>query len=153
MLVKEIMTKGLLVWCEAQESAEAAAKMMKEKSVGFVPVLEDADSRKVVGVITDRDICLRAVANGLDPRFATIEECMTSSVVSCRPESGVNQVLEIMQKNRVRRLPVVDARDRLVGVISMDDLVLRDAAEPKKLMAALKAIYRPAKTRVTSSAA
>jgi CBS domain-containing protein len=153
MLVKDIMTKGPLVWCEARESAEAAAKMMKEKSVGFAPVLEDADSRRVVGVITDRDICIRTVANGLDPRFATVEECMTSSVVACRPETGVKQVLEIMQKNRVRRLPVVAARDRLVGVISMDDLVLRDAAEPKKLMAALKAIYRPAKTRVTSSAA
>jgi CBS domain-containing protein len=141
MLAKEVMTKGPLLWCEAAESCQAAAKMMKEYAVGFIPVLADADSRKVVGVVTDRDICTRVIAQGLDPRFVTVRECMTTQVITCSGRTGVKQILEMMRKAGVRRVPVTERNGQLAGVISMDDMVLHEAAEPKQLCAILKAIY------------
>jgi CBS domain-containing protein len=126
--------------------------MMKEYGVGFIPVLEDADSRKVVGVVTDRDICTRVIAQGLDPRFVTVRECMTTPVMTCSGRTGAKQILEMMRKAGVRRVPVTE-RGQLVGIISMDDMVLHEAAEPKQLCATLRAIYRSKRERAGAASA
>lgn len=145
MRVRDVMTHAPLWWCEPEETAQTAANLMKEHGVGMVLVLHDADSRRLLGVVTDRDICTRVVARGLDPRFESVNDVMTEDLVTCSPTDSIDRVLTLMKKNHVRRLPVLAKGDRLVGVISADDLVCKAAAPPDKLFAALRKIFEPEK--------
>ena len=143
MTAKDLMSKGPF-WCEATEDAQAVAKLMREHNVGILPVLEDADSRQVVGVVTDRDLCVKIIAAGLDPRFTSVRECMTVDAVCCRPTDVASRVLSLMATNRVRRIPVVDSRRRLMGIVSIEDVVRGNAVAPAIVCDAMKRIFRPA---------
>jgi len=154
MRVREVMTHAPLWWCEPEETAQTAAALMKEHGVGMVLVLRDADSRQLLGVVTDRDICTRVVARGLDPRFESVADVMTEDVITCAPTDSIDRVLTLMKRNHVRRLPVLGAGDRLVGVVSTDDLVCKSAAPAEKLLAAFRKIFEPEKperTKVTAA--
>ncbi len=141
MTAKDIMSNSPL-WCEAKEDAYAVANTMKLGNVGILPVLQDADTRRVVGVVTDRDLCLRVIGAGLDPRFTSVSECMTREAVCCEANDSVNRVLTLMAGSRVRRLPVIDDAERLLGIVSIDDIVRRNAAPAERVCVALKDIYR-----------
>ena len=99
---------------------------MAKEDTGVVPVV---DGRKVIGMITDRDIVVRLVAEGIDPTSALVNEAMTKVVRSVKEDMPVNDALQLMSKEQIRRLPVVDENNELIGIVSIGDI----AKEPGKV--------------------
>lgn len=138
MQIAEVMTQEL-VSCVPGCTAQAAAEMMRQHDVGILPVVFNRFSRKLLGVITDRDLSLAVVASG-HPAQVEVQECMSASVVTCSPSDDVQSALHLMQEHQVRRLPVVDAEGRLVGLLSLADLIRHGAIDPKDLYLTLRRI-------------
>jgi CBS domain-containing protein len=124
MKIGEIMTLDPIC-CSLEDTAEQAASLMQELDVGVLPVVESDKCFKVVGIVTDRDLCLKVVAEGRDARQVRVLECMTPAVICCHRDDQVQAVIELMQTYKVRRLPVVDQENRIEGIISTADLALR----------------------------
>jgi CBS domain-containing protein len=124
MKSKEVMTKDPSC-CVATDSAFEAAQLMKSENVGSIPVVNDTDSKKLEGIVTDRDLALKVVAAGLDPKNTKVRDVMTSSVISCGPDHDVDEVIALMEEHQVRRIPIVDEGDRLVGIIAQADIATR----------------------------
>ena len=122
MKVKEIMTRQPKV-CELNASLADAAKTMWDNDCGVLPVLKDG--KEIVGLITDRDICMAVGMRDGNPSGISVEEVITGTVYSVVPEDDVQQALEIMQEHKVRRLPVVSPDGELKGMLSMNDVVLK----------------------------
>ncbi len=120
MKVKEIMTKGVETVTPTAMVRDAAAKM-RDLGVGAIPV---CDGVKLMGMITDRDIAVRAVAEGFAPDTTEVQRVMTREILYCTEEDGVTDAAGIMEKKQIRRLPVVDKDKRLVGIVSLGDLSL-----------------------------
>jgi CBS domain-containing protein len=117
----------------------AAAKLMWDGDCGFLPVVDAAGT--VAGVLTDRDICMATATRRLLPEHISAAQVMTSPVHACLEDDTLGDVLEVMKKSQVRRLPVIDANGRLRGVISMNDIVLaRPAVPAKDIVSALAGI-------------
>ena len=125
MQVNEIMTAAVEC-CTPQDTAQKPAEIMKSADTGVVPVLAAEDNPKVVGIVTDRDLCLGVVATGRNPRDVLVRDCMTDRVVACHPEDDVRKVADIMAENQVRRVPVVDPDGGLMGIISLADISQED---------------------------
>jgi CBS domain-containing protein len=121
MKVRNIM-KGPVFSVDPEASIADAARLMGERDVGVVPVVE-AD--KIVGIITDRDIAIRAVARGLATE-SPIRGVMTTNVVTCRAEEELDDLFERMANNQVRRLPVTDQDGGLIGIVSIGDAARLD---------------------------
>jgi CBS domain-containing protein len=122
MKVKEVMTPDpKAIWLT--ESLADAAQLMWENDCGVLPIIKDG--RKVVGVITDRDICMATAMKQANPTGISVEEVMTGLVYSVSPEDEVAQALRTMQEHRIRRLPVITAEGELEGILSMNDIVLK----------------------------
>jgi CBS domain-containing protein len=118
MKVKDVMHKG--VECVVPEAlVNAIANKMKELDVGAIPVIRDGE---LVGMITDRDIAIRCVADGADPTKSTAENIMTRGVVYCRDTEELEDAIRIMESKQIRRLPVLDEEERLVGMLSLGDI-------------------------------
>jgi CBS domain-containing protein len=126
MRASEIMTENPEAVTPDATLADVARRM-REMDVGIIPVVEDMSGRRLRGVITDRDIAVRAVADGKDGR-TKVSECMTPDVETVNKNDSVHQVLQLMQREQVRRVPVTDREGRLVGIIAQADLTL-DYAE------------------------
>lgn len=118
MQVKNIMSRDLEV-VSPQNSLREAAQKMKALDVGPVPVVEN---RRLVGILTDRDITLRAVAEGKNPLVAKVEEIMTREVISCFEDQEVEEAARLMGDNQIRRLMVLDHDKNLVGILSLGDI-------------------------------
>ena len=118
MLLKDIMTREVEV-ISPRASIEEAARKMDQLNVGPLPV---CDGSRLVGMITDRDITVRATAAGEDPRTARVGETMTKDVVYCFEDQDVSDAAQMMQIQQVRRLPVLDRSKRLVGIVALGDL-------------------------------
>jgi CBS-domain-containing membrane protein len=116
------------VCCLATDTADHAAELMKQEGVGPIPVIEDEDSRKLVGIITDRDLALKVVAENRSPQSVHVQDVMVSSLVTCAASDPLDRALELMQVHQVRRIPVVDEDNCIVGIISQAD-VAREAGE------------------------
>jgi CBS domain-containing protein len=101
-----------------------AARLMKDENIGVVPVVESTDSRRLVGVLTDRDIAVRAVAEGRDGTTTSVGHIMTADVRTSAPNDSVDDVMALMGREQVRRIPIVDERGSLVGIIAQADIVL-----------------------------
>jgi CBS domain-containing protein len=128
--VREIMTKDP-VCCTPQDSVREAAQLMKREDVGPVPVVKDLRTKKLVGIVTDRDLALKVLAEGLDPNNTRVEEIMTRSPVTCREDDDLESCLNGMEKSQIRRMPIVDREDRIVGIIAQADVATR-GGEPEK---------------------
>ncbi|HEY3884039.1 MAG TPA: CBS domain-containing protein [Vicinamibacterales bacterium] len=122
MTVKDIMTSNVKS-CDENTDLATAAKLMWDGDCGIVPVVND--QKRIVGVITDRDICIAAATRAADPATIQVRDAMSRPVRTCAHTDDVRNVLTALRDRRVRRLPVVDEQNRLVGVISMNDLVAR----------------------------
>lgn len=121
MKVKEVMTpNATAIWLT--ESLADAAQLMWENDCGVLPIIKDG--RKVIGMITDRDICMAATMRDRHPSGVSVEEVMTGLVYSVNPEDEIDQALKAMQEHKIRRLPVVNAEGELEGILSMNDVVL-----------------------------
>ena len=115
--VRDAMTSDVATATPSQTLTEAAV-LMKEKDIGSVPVVDDG---RVIGVLTDRDIVVRAVADGNDPHSVQVGDVASRDLVSVRPDDDLDEALKLMALHQVRRLPVVDD-GRLVGVIAQADV-------------------------------
>jgi CBS domain-containing protein len=142
MKVKHVMTKDPTC-CVPSDTAQRAAKIMRDEDVGVVPVIENEQSREVVGIVTDRDLCMNVVAEGRDPRTTQVHECMTMTVVSCSPQDSVEKATELMRENQIRRIPVVDEQHRLVGIVAMADIVGRANLRTTETHETLKTVSAP----------
>jgi len=142
MKVGEVMTKNPAC-CWPSNSALTAATMMQQKDTGVLPVIHDRFTPTLVGMVTDRDLCLHVVAGGRDPAHIWVSECMTADPVCCTPEDDVVHALELMKEYRVRRLPVVSMKREIVGVLGLSDLVSKDAVVGSEIVVALKRICEP----------
>ena len=134
--VADVMTPGV----ETTTSSEAlrdAARTMRKGDFGAMPVVDDG---RLVGMLTDRDIVVRAVAEGLDPMSARVGDVASPSPVAVAPDQDLDEAMELMAEYRVRRLPVVDG-ERLVGVVSQADVALE--ANEKKTGSVVHEISEP----------
>ena len=142
MKIKHVMTKDPTC-CVPSDTAQRAAKMMREEDTGVVPIIENEHSRKVIGVVTDRDLCMNVVAEGRDSRTTQVHESMTTTVVSCSPQDSVDKATELMRENQIRRIPVVDEQHQLVGIVAMADMVGRADLRTTETHETLKTVSAP----------
>jgi CBS domain-containing protein len=142
MRVKQVMTKDPSC-CVPSDTAQKAASIMREQDTGVIPVIENEQSQRVVGVVTDRDLCMNVVAEGRDPRTVRVEECMTTVVVACAPNDSMAKATELMKQNQIRRVPVVDEQRTLIGIVSLADVVERGEVKATEVHETLKTISAP----------
>jgi CBS domain-containing protein len=128
MKIREAMSPNPIC-CLPTDSAQRVARTMCDHNVGSIPVVLDQDSRKLVGMITDRDLCCSVIADGLDPKSVTIEKLMTLNPVTCREGENVENCERLMQEHQIRRMPIVDAEDHVIGIVAQADLALKDKPE------------------------
>ncbi len=112
-------------------SAADAALLMRDRNIGFLPVVESRETQRLSGVLTDRDLALRVAAEGRDPRGTRAGQIMTGDPVTCSGDGNVESVIRLMAERRIRRIVVVDNTRRVIGVIAQADIALR-AAEPDR---------------------
>ena len=118
MRVKECMSENV-VWATGDNTVYDAAKLMNENHIGSIPVCDN--NQNLVGIITDRDIVLRTIACDKDVRHTKVTDIMTTDVIRTSRDTEVSWVADIMAKNQIRRIPVVED-EKLVGIISVGDL-------------------------------
>jgi CBS domain-containing protein len=140
MRVKEIMTAS--VECISPSTTiQDAARMMKELDIGPLPVCGDND--RLAGIVTDRDIAIRAVAEGLDPATTKVREIMTPHIVYCFEDQDVSDAAHMMEQKQIRRLVVLNHDKRLVGILSLGDLAI-DIGDEQLVGHTLEAVSEPA---------
>ena len=122
--IADIMTRSIAT-VRRDETLQAAARRMQEMDVGSLPVL---DGKAVAGIVTDRDIAVRGVAAGMIPQESLVSDVMTDDVRYCRADDSVEQVMAEMGDLQVRRLPVLDAGNEVVGIVALADLATRQSA-------------------------
>lgn len=118
MHVKDVMTKGIRI-AEPDEILTHAAKKMRTQNIGALPVVEN---RELVGMITDRDIAIRAVGANLDPSSTEVREIMSDDCFWCTENEALDDAVRIMEQNQVRRLPVMNDQKEIVGMLSLEDV-------------------------------
>lgn len=106
------------------ENIRRAAQIMKDQDTGVVPVV---DGKKIVGMVTDRDIVVRLIAEGRDPSTVKVSDVMTTTVRSVREDASIDDVLTLMTSAEIRRVPVVNRNDEIVGIVSIGDIAKTDA--------------------------
>lgn len=124
MSVEQVMTRDP-VCCTPDTAIQEIAMLMLRNDCGEIPVVDDLGSRRLIGVVTDRDITCRAVANGRDPATTPASDVMTDSVVTVRENADVEECERKMEKHQIRRIPVVDAEGRVCGIVSQADIALK----------------------------
>jgi len=124
MQCSEIMTRNPEC-CVPTDSVMKAAQLMKSQDVGPIPIVADKDGRKLTGIITDRDLTIKVIAEARDPITTRLKEVMSDNVVTCKESDEVEQVLKLMEDNQVRRIPVVDQDNHLLGIIAQADVATR----------------------------
>jgi CBS domain-containing protein len=140
MLVKDVMTSP--VECAFPDTTlREAAQKMKKLDVGTLPICGQDD--RLAGIITDRDITIRAVADGLDPSTAKVGENMSPGIIYCFEDQDVSDAAHMMEQNQVRRLVVLNRDKRMVGIVSLGDLAV-DCGDEEMAGHTLEAISEPA---------
>jgi CBS domain-containing protein len=150
MKVREVMTQNPTC-CLASDTAQKVAQVMRDQNVGAVPVVADQQSRKLVGMITDRDICCLIVAAGVDGKTIPIERFMHRTPVTCRDGENLDKCEKAMQDYQLRRIPVVDGEGVCIGIVSQADLALKD--KPEKVSKTVSEISRPVSSQGAAAVA
>jgi CBS domain-containing protein len=125
--------------CLPNDTVAKVAQMMRSKDIGPVPVVENEQTRSLVGIVTDRDLALKVVAEGRDAKTTTAAEVMTRKVVTCHAEDDLQKALDAMSEHQLRRIPVVDNDLRIIGIIAQADVATR-VDQPEKTAALVKGI-------------
>jgi CBS domain-containing protein len=141
MKVSDLMTRDPAC-CTPATTVRDVARMMLEHDCGEIPVVQSMSDRRLVGVITDRDIVCRAVAQGKGPTEATAGDSMSQPVVTVTPETDFEECLRVMEGRQIRRMPVVDSRGFVCGIVSQADIASRASA--KKTAELVQEVSRPA---------
>ena len=144
MKVKKLMKKGV-GFCNPQDNLTDAARVMWQKDCGVVPVVDE--DKKIVGMITDRDICISVASREQKASEIKVSELVNGKkVISCSPDDKVEDALKKMKRKAIKRLPVVEKKGRLVGILSITDVLLASDKKKslrKKVLSTLKAIGKP----------
>jgi CBS domain-containing protein len=141
MKIQDIMTKDPSC-VTADASVREAAQVMKREDVGIVPVVEGKSSRQLVGVVTDRDIAIRCIADGKDGTCRVRDVMSTDDLATCNENDDVDNVMDAMRSEKVRRIPIVDERGSLVGIVSQAD-VLRKTKDTNRAGETVERISEP----------
>lgn len=119
--VKDIMTRHPAC-CTPETSLHTVACLMVEKGCGAIPIVRSPESPELVGIVTDRDIACRIVAQGRDPQHTTAADCMSSPVISLDSEASIETCRRTMERHKVRRIPIVGADGTCCGIVSLADI-------------------------------
>jgi len=119
MKIQDIMTTNVEM-LKPTQSIRVAARKMNELEIGFFPVVQD--NGKLVGLITDRDICCFVVAMGRDPNSTEVQKCMTTDIITCCEDQDLSVAAHLMEDNNIQRLMVLDRFEKMTGIISVDDI-------------------------------
>lgn len=136
--VSEVMTRDVVV-ISPEESLKRAAQLMDERNVGVPPV---CDGRRLVGMITDRDITVRATSAGQAPEDTKVSEAMTAEVHYCFESDDISKIEQAMGDVQIRRLPVIDTEHNLIGILALGDLATKEA---RGVAETLEEISRPSR--------
>jgi CBS domain-containing protein len=159
MLIQDLMTRNP-VTCGPEDSLNQAAQLMWDFDCGCVPIVDS--ERRLVGMLTDRDVCIAAYTQGKPIHDITASAAMANEVYSCLPDDTIAEAEEIMRAHRVRRLPVIDLDGRLLGLISLNDLAREAVREqtrrskdvtPARVGTTLAAICQPREAKQISPTA
>jgi len=115
------------------------AQLMLDQDIGSIPIIEDEQTKKLIGIVTDRDLALKVVAEGRDPRSTKVSDVMTRQVVTCFVDDDVQRAFDAMSEHQLRRIPVVDKNEHIVGIIAQADIATR-VDEPEKTAEVVKEI-------------
>jgi len=144
MNISDVMTRKV-DFIDPDLSLTEACQHMRDHDIGMLPI---GEKDRLIGVITDRDICIRAIAEGRDPATARIRDCMTERVYYCYEDQSTREVLENLGEVQVRRMPVVNRDKRLVGIVALSNLCSREDATA--LEQAYERITRPSRPEVAA---
>lgn len=137
----EIMTKDPIC-CLPNDTVAQTAGLMKSKNIGSVPVIENTKTRRLIGIITDRDLTLQIVANGHEAKTTKVADVMTRKLVTCNVDDDVRMAVNAMADHQLHRVPVVDNDHKIAGIISLADVATR-VRQKKKLAKVVKKISQP----------
>ena len=138
----DLMTRNLIC-CVPKDMVPVVAQSMKAQDVGAMPVIDSHENNNLIGIVTDRDLALKVVAEGLDARKTTVEDVMSRKMVVCKTEDDWQLALDAMAKHQLRRIPVVDNQGRIAGIISQADVATR-IEEPEATAKVVEQISRGA---------
>jgi len=141
MKARELMTSNPDCVTES-DTLQRAAAIMRDRDIGAVPVVSDESSRRLVGIVTDRDIAIRHVAEGHREGHTVSEVMSKGKLATVREDDSVDRVMELMKQNKVRRIPVVGENDEIVGMIAQADLAL-DTRDDRKVGKTVEEISEP----------
>jgi CBS-domain-containing membrane protein len=130
------------VSCLATDSIEHVARLMQSEDIGSLPVVDDERSRQVVGIVTDRDLAVNALTQRGDGHNLTVEMVMTHNPVTCREHDGIDKAMKAMADYQVRRMPIVNDQNELVGIIAQADIATR-TEEPVRTADVIEEISKP----------
>ena|SRR5439155_26821832 len=148
MKIREIMSREPAC-CVLSDTAQTVAKILCDRNIGSMPVVADQQSRKLVGMITDRDLCCTVIAQGMDPKTTQIAKLIAlAPLTTCRDGENIETCERLMQEHQVRRIPIVDAEDRVIGIVSQADLALRD--KPERVSKTIAEISKPVRRSVAA---
>jgi len=114
-----------------EDTVASVARLMKENDIGPIPIVENQKSKKLVGIVTDRDLALKVIAEGRDPQTTPVKQVMSISVITCHDDDDIESALNAMSAQQIRRIPVVDNNNMLLGIIAQADIATR-MDEPEK---------------------
>jgi CBS domain-containing protein len=137
-MCNEVMTKDPAC-CLPNDLVIKAAQLMKSEHVGSIPVIENEQTKKVVGIVTDRDLALKIVADKLDAASTKVEMIMTRKLVTCHAEDDLQKAVDAMSENQLRRILIVDNDNKILGIIAQADVMMH-FDHPKKAAAMVKEI-------------
>jgi CBS domain-containing protein len=127
---RDVMTEDL-VFCMPGDAVSEVAKMMKREDIGPVLIVDSERSKTLVGIVTDRDLAIKVVGEGRDPKNTKVEDVMTRKLVTCHADDNIENAMKAMAQYQLRRIPVVDENMKLVGIISQADVATR-VDEPER---------------------
>ena len=142
MKCKEIMTEDP-VCCLPGDTVDQAAQLMKDDDVGSIPVIADQKTKRLLGIITDRDLAIKVVAPAREVSAVRVEEVMTHDPVTCHADDDLNEAIDAMEMHQVRRIPVVDDNKRVIGIIARADIATR-VKEPETTAEVVEEISKSA---------
>jgi CBS domain-containing protein len=139
--IEEVMTRDPAL-CTPDDSVVDCAKLMAREDVGLIPVVESRETRKLIGVVTDRDLCMTVIAEGRDPNECKVEEAMSDEPITVGADEALERALELMKRHQIRRVCVIDEDGASIGVLSQADVVR--AAPAKEVKRTVTEISKPA---------
>jgi CBS domain-containing protein len=118
MKVKDAMHEGV-TWVGPETPVRELARSMRDEGIGSIPV---GENDRLIGMVTDRDIAIKAFVDGKDPASLTARDVMSGPILYCRTEEDIDDAARLMEQHQVRRLPVIDENKRMVGILSLGDI-------------------------------